>query len=119
VFALKQSPLTSLGARFWKRALDLALTIPGLIALSPLLLLVALLVKLSSPGPVLYRQERVGRGNQPFMIYKFRSMVQDAEKHTGPVWAKKATTAPRPWVLSCGARPWTNCRSSSMSCAAK
>lgn len=89
VFALKQSPLTSLGARFWKRALDLALTIPGLIALSPLLLLVALLVKLSSPGPVLYRQERVGRGNQPFMIYKFRSMVQDAEKHTGPVWAKK------------------------------
>lgn len=96
VFALKESPLAGLAARFWKRAFDLAVTVPGLIALSPLLLLLALLVKLSSPGPVFYRQERVGRGNRPFMIYKFRSMVQDAEKHTGPVWAKKGDNRTTP-----------------------
>jgi exopolysaccharide biosynthesis polyprenyl glycosylphosphotransferase len=96
VFALKQSPLSNLSSRFWKRVLDLAVAIPGLIVLSPLLLLLALLVKLSSPGPVFFRQERVGRGNQPFMIFKFRSMVKDAEKHTGPVWAKKGDSRTTP-----------------------
>ncbi|MEW6516868.1 MAG: undecaprenyl-phosphate glucose phosphotransferase [candidate division FCPU426 bacterium] len=96
VFALKQSPLSGFWARFWKRALDLALTVPALIALSPLLLFLAALVKLSSPGPVLFRQERVGRGNRPFMVFKFRSMVQDAEKHTGPVWAKKGDSRTTP-----------------------
>jgi len=56
---------------------------------SPIMLLVALAVRLSSPGPVLYRQRRVGKGDVPFTLYKFRSMYVDAEAHTGAVWARK------------------------------
>jgi lipopolysaccharide/colanic/teichoic acid biosynthesis glycosyltransferase len=48
---------------------------------------VFLAIKLDSPGPVLYRQERVGRGGKPFFCYKFRTMRQDAEADTGPTWA--------------------------------
>lgn len=55
----------------------------------PLMLIVALLVKLSSPGPVLFRQKRVGLNGRVFTLYKFRSMVTDAEAHTGAVWAKR------------------------------
>lgn len=50
---------------------------------------VALLIKLTSRGPVLYRQERIGRWGRPFTIYKFRTMRADAERETGPVWAKE------------------------------
>jgi sugar transferase (PEP-CTERM system associated) len=60
-----------------------------LVVALPLMLLVALAVRLSSPGPVLYRQVRVGMGNQPFTLYKFRSMCNDAEAGTGAVWAAK------------------------------
>lgn len=56
---------------------------------SPIMLLVALVVRLSSPGPVLYRQRRVGQGDAPFTLYKFRSMYADAEARTGAVWARK------------------------------
>jgi sugar transferase (PEP-CTERM system associated) len=55
----------------------------------PVMLIVALLVKLSSPGPVLLRQKRVGMSEEPFTLYKFRSMYEDAEAQTGPVWAVK------------------------------
>lgn len=58
-----------------------------LIFLSPLFLFVAVLVRLSSRGPILYCQERVGLGQKIFKIIKFRSMTQDAESHSGPVWA--------------------------------
>ncbi|MEO5656438.1 MAG: TIGR03013 family XrtA/PEP-CTERM system glycosyltransferase [Nitrospiria bacterium] len=81
-------PRSGLAAR-GKRAFDLIASIVGLLALTPLTLLIALLIKLDSPGPVLYRQERVGRGERPFTLYKFRSMRQDAERSTGPVWAKE------------------------------
>lgn len=66
-------------ARWGKRTFDLALAIPALVVLSPLLLLCALAVKLDSPGPILYRQERIGRGKRPFQLLKFRSMVVGAE----------------------------------------
>ncbi|MBN1595578.1 undecaprenyl-phosphate glucose phosphotransferase [candidate division FCPU426 bacterium] len=89
VFALKESPLSGRLARVVKRTMDLAVAIPGLIILMPFLLVVALAIKLSSPGPVFFKQERVGRGNKPFVVYKFRSMRVDAEKETGPVWATK------------------------------
>jgi sugar transferase (PEP-CTERM system associated) len=55
----------------------------------PIMLLVALLVRLTSPGPVLFRQTRIGMHDQPFTLYKFRSMRADAEAKTGAVWAEK------------------------------
>lgn len=62
----------------------------SMIVALPLMLLTALAVRLSSPGPVLYRQVRVGMDGQPFTLYKFRSMRADAEAGTGAVWAAKA-----------------------------
>jgi lipopolysaccharide/colanic/teichoic acid biosynthesis glycosyltransferase len=61
-----------------KRIFDITTASVGLVLLSPLLLLVCLLIKLDSPGPALFLQERIGRGFRPFRIYKFRTMVQDA-----------------------------------------
>jgi lipopolysaccharide/colanic/teichoic acid biosynthesis glycosyltransferase len=63
----------------WKRALDLLGASLGLMLLAPLMLIVSVVVKLDSPGPVLFRQRRTGRGGKPFMMYKFRSMKVDAE----------------------------------------
>jgi exopolysaccharide biosynthesis polyprenyl glycosylphosphotransferase len=72
-----------------KRAVDLIGSAVGLVVLSPLMMLVALLVKLDSPGPVFYPQERMGLDAKPFWMLKFRSMWEDAEAKTGPVWATK------------------------------
>ena len=66
-----------------KRLLDFGISLISLVLLSPLLLLIAIRVKLSSPGPVIYSQERVGYRGRQFMLYKFRSMVDNAEKN-GP-----------------------------------
>lgn len=65
---------------FFKRGLDVSAAAIGLILASPLLLLAALAVKLSSRGPVFFRQERMGRNFKPFRIFKFRTMVTDAPK---------------------------------------
>jgi lipopolysaccharide/colanic/teichoic acid biosynthesis glycosyltransferase len=62
-----------------KRLFDVALSAIGLVVFSPLLIAVAIWVKLDSPGPVFYRGVRAGRGNRPFGIYKFRSMIMTAE----------------------------------------
>jgi len=72
-----------------KRAVDLIGSAVGLVVLSPLMMLVSLLVKLDSPGPVFYAQERMGLDAKPFWMLKFRSMWEDAEAKTGPVWATK------------------------------
>jgi exopolysaccharide biosynthesis polyprenyl glycosylphosphotransferase len=72
---------------FAKRAFDLLFGTFLLIAALPLLLLTALAIKLTSKGPILYTQERVGWGGRIFRIYKLRTMVLDAERHTGPVLA--------------------------------
>jgi lipopolysaccharide/colanic/teichoic acid biosynthesis glycosyltransferase len=61
-----------------KRLFDLTVSLAALLLLSPLLLLIAAWIKLDSPGPVFFRQERVGRGGRPFRIHKFRTMVADA-----------------------------------------
>ena len=63
-----------------KRLFDLIASSLGLLALSPILLLIALLIKLESPGPIFFRQERVGRGGKTFRIHKFRTMISDAER---------------------------------------
>jgi len=64
-----------------KRFMDLFVVIVGGILLLPFLLLVALLIKINSPGPVLYKQKRLGKDREYFYAYKFRSMVVDAEQH--------------------------------------
>jgi len=72
-----------------KRAMDAMLAAIGLIILSPALVVIAIAVKLSSRGPVFYSQERMGLNGRKFRMYKFRTMRQDAESGTGPVWAKE------------------------------
>lgn len=72
----------------FKRVVDVVISVFGLVLLVPLFFLVGLLIKIDSPGPVLYRQLRVGLRGQPYMIWKFRSMERDAEK-SGPRWAEK------------------------------
>ncbi len=75
--------------RFQKRFFDLLLSGLGLVLAAPMLPLIALAVKLDSPGPVFFSQLRVGAGDKPFAVYKFRTMRNDAEKGTGAVWAQK------------------------------
>lgn len=79
----------TLEQRILKRALDLIISISALLLLSPLLLVVAVAVKVSSKGPVFYTQARVGRNNTLFNVLKLRTMVHEAEKSTGPVLACK------------------------------
>ena len=70
-----------------KRLFDVVAAVVGLLVLSPLFALVALAIKLTSRGPVFFRQERVGRDFQPFRIYKFRTMVVDAPRLGGQITA--------------------------------
>jgi len=70
-----------------KRVLDIALSTTALVVLAIPLALIALVVKLTSRGPVLYQQERMGLDGRRFFIFKFRSMYDEAERETGPVWA--------------------------------
>lgn len=70
-----------------KRFYDIALAVAGLILTSPLLLIAAVAIKFDSPGPVIYKQDRVGQHEGLFKIYKLRTMRTDAEQHTGPVLA--------------------------------
>lgn len=74
--------------RMMKRAGDIILSLLFLLLSLPLMLVTTFLIKFDSKGPVLFSQERVGQNRKPFMIRKFRSMVAEAEKQTGPVWAK-------------------------------
>ena len=77
---------TSGGYRVAKRALDLTASLLGLLLTSPILIVVALAVKLESGGPVLFRQERLGLGGRPFTLYKFRSMFISAEQGRHRMW---------------------------------
>ncbi len=71
---LRRIPLDNLFNRFLKRSVDLVGALCLILILSPLMLVVAVCVKLFSPGPIIYRQERIGRNKRPFVMYKFRSM---------------------------------------------
>jgi len=85
--SLQSSPLYGWD-RVFKRIFDLILGTLILIMVSPLMIIIALLIKLTSKGPILYRQERMGMDGRLFQILKFRTMKMDAEKETGPIWAK-------------------------------
>ena len=82
-----------------KRAFDLVLSAVGLILLSPLLLLLALWIKLASPGPVFYRGARVGKDGKEFHILKFRSMVVDADRIGGSSTSEDDMRITRPGRL--------------------
>jgi sugar transferase (PEP-CTERM system associated) len=75
-------------ARITKRVLDLLLATSALLISLPLFPIVAVLIRMDSPGPVFFRQDRVGEGERVFTLMKFRSMRMDAEATTGPVWAQ-------------------------------
>ena len=72
-----------------KRLMDIVVSLLILIVTFPITFLVAIAIKLDSKGPVFYRQERMGQGGKIFKVFKFRSMINDAEKHTGPTWSAK------------------------------
>lgn len=78
---------SSAGYAVVKRLIDIAVSGVGLIILAPLMALIAVAVKITSPGPVFYVQERIGQREKPFLLYKFRTMVDNAEAKTGPVLA--------------------------------
>ncbi len=88
LIGLRESPHFGLNVVV-KRGMDMVLASLGLVLLSPLLALISILVKLTSPGPILYRQQRCGLNGTSFEMLKFRSMRVDAEKETGAVWARK------------------------------
>lgn len=81
--------LLTLEQRILKRTLDIVIAVTALILLSPVMLITAAIIKLESPGPIIYSQIRVGRFGKEFKVHKFRSMKQDAEAQTGPVLAKE------------------------------
>lgn len=73
--------------KYFKRLFDITISMIGLIITSPILLITAIAIKLESPGPIIFKQERLGLNGKVFKIYKFRSMCVDAEK--GGVYEKK------------------------------
>lgn len=72
-----------------KRVFDVVFASFLLLLFSPVMAVVALAIKLNSPGPAVFKQERVARGEKSFYIYKFRTMVNNAEAQTGPTWVQK------------------------------
>ncbi len=75
--------------KFLKREIDIVASALGLLIALPILIITAILIKIESKGPIIYKQERVGENNKVYNLYKFRSMRVDAEKDTGPVWAEE------------------------------
>lgn len=73
--------------RVLKRSLDICVSVAAILLLSPIFILVSALIKIDSPGPVIYSQKRVGRFGTIFFVHKFRSMYQNAEANTGPILA--------------------------------
>ena len=113
---------------WWKRAIDMTGAGIGLIMLAPIMALVALAIKGTSRGPVIFKQRRAGLGGQPFYIYKFRTMIADAEAQKAAL--RKHQRAGRPGVQAdqrsahhaesascCARRASMNCRSCSTFCS--
>ncbi len=88
VVRINESPMSGWAA-LGKRVTDFFAALVGILLISPLLAIIAVAVKLSSPGPILYAQERMGLDGRTFKMLKFRSMRIDAERQSGAVWATK------------------------------
>lgn len=78
---------------FWeklvKRLLDIVISITVLVVMLPLMIIISIIIKMTSRGPAIYSQQRVGKKGRPFTMYKFRTMKIDAEAETGPTWARE------------------------------
>ncbi len=92
-----------------KRAIDIAVSLAGLVVLLPVLFVIGLAVKCSSPGPVFFRQARPGKAGRLFSIAKFRTMRED--RAGGTTRARKARDSPR-WAASSAGPAWMSCPSS-------
>ena len=88
IISINDVPLQGLNSLI-KRLIDIGIAGVSLVFLSLPFAAIAALIKATSPGPVFYRQERMGLDGRPFRVYKFRSMFEDAERDTGPVWTRK------------------------------
>jgi len=75
--------------RILKRLMDLFISSSIMVLFSPLFVLVAILIKAESKGPTFFSQERMGEKMKPYQVLKFRSMIEDAEQHSGPMWAEE------------------------------
>ncbi|MBR1701036.1 MAG: undecaprenyl-phosphate glucose phosphotransferase [Lachnospiraceae bacterium] len=89
VINIRYVPLTNTGNRVIKRAMDIVGSLFGILITSPIMLVSAIAVKCSSPGPVIFKQERVGLHNKPFYMYKFRSMMVQAPSNEQKGWTVK------------------------------
>lgn len=89
---VRQVPLDNHSNQFIKRFLDLIFAITAIVLLSPIMIIIALMVKLSSSGPVIFKQERLGQNRQIFKIYKFRSMTVHDEEKEKYKWTTKDDT---------------------------
>jgi len=104
VLQLRETPMQGVSG-IVKRLIDIVFSLLALIALSPVMLTIAVIIRLTSPGKAIFRQERVGRAGKPFNIYKFRSMRADAEENVGHVWAE--ADDPRQTSLGKFLRRWS------------
>ncbi|MCL4637902.1 MULTISPECIES: sugar transferase [Olivibacter] len=96
IILINKGEALDITSKFFKRSFDIVFSLVALILGFPLFLLVAIITKLSSKGPVFYKQERIGLHEKPFFIYKFRSMYIDAEKF-GPQLAQDVDPRITPW----------------------
>ena len=87
VININDVPLQGLNGAV-KRAIDVIVSLTALIVFAVPFAIIAVAIRINSPGPVFYRQERMGLDRRPFMVLKFRSMYDDAERDTGPVWTR-------------------------------
>ena len=104
VLQLRETPMQGVSGVV-KRLIDLVFSLFALIVLGPLMLTIAVIIRLTSPGKAIFRQERVGRAGKRFNIYKFRSMRADAEEKVGHVWAE--ADDPRQTSLGKFLRRWS------------
>ena len=86
VINIRAVPLQSLFNRFFKRTIDIIGSIVGIIIFSPFMIVISILIKMSSKGPIVFKQERVGRHNKLFVMYKFRSMVEQPDEEEKNKW---------------------------------
>ena len=94
-----------------KRLLAVVLSLCGMICLSWLFLILAVAIKLDSPGPVFFKQKRVGIGKKHFYILKFRTMRIDTPHDMPPICCTTRTSISPAWVISCARPVWTSCPS--------